>query len=289
MKVCLSCQERFDSYGWRCSNCGNSPDEYEGYLAFSPGMAEANEGFRPEYFNNLAPLESGNFWFRARNMIIVWALRRYFAEAKSFLEIGCGTGFVLSGIRRAFPALKLSGSEIFTKGLDFARRRLPEIELFQMDACRIPFDSEFDVIGAFDVLEHIDDDETALAQMFQATKPAGGIMVTVPQHPFLWSRVDDYSFHKRRYTRKELVNKLTHAGFRIVRITSFASFILPLMMISRLKSKRSKEDFDPLAEYQILQHLNRILEKTMGLERGLIAAGVSFPAGGSLFAIAKRV
>jgi SAM-dependent methyltransferase len=287
MKVCLRCQERFNGYGWRCSSCGYYPDEHDGFLAFSPAMADTNEGFRPEYFNNLASLEAANFWFTSRNLLIIWALRRYFAEAKSFLEIGCGTGFVLCGIRREFPALKLAGSEIFTKGLAFARQRLPRIELFQMDACRIPFDSEFDAIGAFDVLEHIEEDESALREMFQATKPGGGIMLTVPQHPFLWSRVDDYSFHKRRYTRKELVKKLSHAGFRITRLTSFASFILPLMMISRVKAKK-KADFDPFAEYQLGHRLNRLLENIMGLERRFITAGVSLSAGGSLFAVAKR-
>jgi SAM-dependent methyltransferase len=195
---------------------------------------------------------------------------------------------VLSGIGREFPSLKLSGSEIFTQGLAFAKQRLPTIELFQMDACRIPFDDEFDVIGAFDVLEHIENDEAALEQMFEAAKRGGGVIITVPQHPFLWSRVDDYSFHKRRYTRKELMNKLGRTGFTVCRITSFASFILPLMMFSRLKSKRSTAAFDPMAEYRIPCQLNRALGKVMALERSLIAAGVSFRAGGSLLAIARR-
>ncbi|HET9375365.1 MAG TPA: class I SAM-dependent methyltransferase, partial [Chthoniobacterales bacterium] len=226
--------------------------------------------------------------FRSRNLLITWALRRYFAQASRFLEIGCGTGFVLSAIHREFPALDLSGSEIFAKGLAFAKQRLPGVDLFQMDACQIPFDSEFDVIGAFDVLEHIEDDETALGQMFQASRPGGGVIVTVPQHRFLWSRVDDYSCHKRRYGRKELTDKLARAGFTILRVTSFASFILPLMMFSRLKSKRSKAHFDPLAEYRIPRQLNRVLETVMALERSLIRGGVSFPAGGSLLAIAKR-
>jgi SAM-dependent methyltransferase len=287
MKVCLRCEKRFDSNGWHCSSCGYCPDEHNGFVAFSPAVAENNEGFRPEYFDNLAALESRNFWFRSRNQLILWALRTHFGEAETFLEIGCGTGFVLSGIRREFPELKLSGSEIFTRGLAFARKRLPGVELFQMDACHIPFDSEFDVIGAFDVLEHIEDDEAALRQLFQATKPNGGVMLTVPQHAFLWSRVDEYSFHKRRYSRKDLVEKLGRAGFSVFAVTSFASLILPLMMFSRLKSK-TKPDFDPLAEYQIGDYVNRLLENTMGLERRLIAAGVSLPAGGSLLAVAKR-
>jgi SAM-dependent methyltransferase len=288
MKLCSSCNNPFDYASRQCPFCFYEPKRMGGHLAFAPELAEKSEGFAANRFAPLAEKEAGNFWFRSRNRLLVWALQRYFPEAENFMEIGCGTGFVLSGIRRALPELALCGSEIFTEGLTFAAERLPGIELFQMDARRIPFREEFDVIGAFDVLEHIEEDETVLLQMFQATNPGGGIILTVPQHHFLWSVVDDYSFHKRRYTRKELVKKLRRAGFKIVRVTSFVSLILPFMMLSRLKSQRSKDDFDPLAELEIGHHLNLALEKIMGVERSLIEGGVSFPAGGSLLAIAMR-
>lgn len=288
MKVCLACREQFAGDHWQCPNCAYSPDEYKGYLAFSPALAESNDGFSAEFFARLAPLEARNFWFTSRNRIVIWALRRYFENAKNYLEIGCGTGFVLSGIKREFPAIKLAGSEVFSEGLVFAGQRLPGIDLFQMDARRIPFESEFDVIGAFDVLEHIEEDERVLLEMFQATRPGGGIILTVPQHPFLWSVVDDFSFHKRRYTRKDLVNKITRAGFSIVRVTSFVSLLLPFMMLSRLKAKKSGADFDPVAELEIGDYLNLILEKIMNVERRLITGGISLPAGGSLLAIARR-
>jgi len=125
-------------------------------------------GFRPEYFADLAVLEAHNFWFRARNRLVIWALRKYFAGARSLLEIGCGTGFVLSGIAAEFPALKLSGSEIHSSGLRFAAQRVPNSSFFQMDARHIPFSEEFDVIGAFDVLEHVEEDEDVLAGMYRA-------------------------------------------------------------------------------------------------------------------------
>ena len=64
-----------------------------------------------------------------------------------------------------------------------------------MDARRIPFEDEFDVIGAFDVLEHIKEDEQVLVQMHRAVKSGGGIMLTVPQHMFLWSEQDVQAHH----------------------------------------------------------------------------------------------
>ena len=288
MKVCLACGQRFEADNWRCPDCGKSPPLNNGYLSFLPDMAETNEGFNAGYFAQLVKLEESNFWFRSRNNLLIWALRRYFPYSKSFMEIGCGTGFVLSGIQRYFLGLKLSGSEIFSEGLDFAKRRLPDVKLFQMDARRIPFEDEFDVIGAFDVLEHIDEDELVLLQMFRATKRDGGIILTVPQHRFLWSGVDEYSFHKRRYTRKELVEKVEGAGFKIIRVTSFVFFLLPLMLFSRMRQRRSRGDFNPIAEYKIGYLLNITLEKVMGIERALIGRGLSFPAGGSLLIIAAK-
>ena len=189
MRLCISCTKAFDHASPQCPFCLFEPKKVNGHLAFAPELAAESEGFEAHYFGLLAELEAGNFWFRSRNRLLIWALQRYFPEAKSFLEIGCGTGFVLSGIRKALPELALCGSEVFTAGLSFAAVRLPGIELFQMDARRIPFREEFDVIGAFDVLEHVREDEQVLSQMHQATRKGGGILVTVPHHPFLWSQV----------------------------------------------------------------------------------------------------
>jgi SAM-dependent methyltransferase len=177
---------------------------------------------------------------------------------------------------------------MFTQGLTFAEKRVPGVSLFQMDARQIPFEEEFDVIGAFDVLEHIEEDEGVLHQLRQATKAGGGIILTVPQHRFLWSRIDEYSFHKRRYRRKELVEKVVRAGFEIRRVTSFVSFLLPVMLLSRLRQHGLRGRFDPLAEYRLSHFADTGLEKIMDMERGLIERGVSFPVGGSLLVLAGR-
>lgn len=288
MKICLACQQHFDTVDWCCPHCGHRPQLQDKYLSFSPELAQSNEGFSAEYFTQLIQLEAANFWFRSRNRLLIWALQSYFPQASSLLEIGCGTGFVLSGIQEACPDLTLFGSEIFSKGLAFAEQRLPGVTLFQMDARCIPFEQEFDIIGAFDVLEHIEDDEIVLSEMFKATKPGGGIILTVPQHRFLWSLVDEQAFHKRRYERRELVEKVERAGFIIIRITSFVSLLLPLMLLSRLKRQVMQAHFNPVEEYEIGTVLNTILEKALGVERIAIKRKISFPVGGSLLVVARR-
>jgi SAM-dependent methyltransferase len=260
----------------------------EGHWTFEAEKSEGDRGFDASSFKRLVGVEEGNWWFRSRNRLINWVLRHYFSQAKTFLEIGCGTGFVLLGIQNAFPGLSLSGSELSSEGLTCARDRLPDVPLFQMDARRIPFEDEFDVIGAFDVLEHIQEDEKVLLQMAQATKKGGGIIITVPQHRFLWSYIDDFSYHKRRYTRKELMEKVKRAGFKIMYATSFVSFLLPLMFVARSRQRRPKGHFDPLAEFKVSRFLNSALEKVMGAERAAIRMGFSFPIGGSLLLVAER-
>jgi SAM-dependent methyltransferase len=288
MNVCLACEARFDGPGWSCPRCGCAPAWRGGYPLFAPDLTDAAEEYDPAFFERLAALEPGNYWFEARNRLLAWALGRYFPAAESFLEIGCGTGFVLAGIRRARPALALSGAEVFSEALAYAQARVPGARLFQMDARRIPFEDEFDVVGAFDVLEHVAEDEAVLAGMFRATRRGGGVVLTVPQHPFLWSPVDAHARHKRRYTRRELAAKVRRAGFVLARATSFVSLLLPAMLASRLARRRGRHAGDPLPELGVGRTTNAVLAAILGVERALVTAGVSFPAGGSLLLVARK-
>jgi SAM-dependent methyltransferase len=256
---------------------------------FSPELAQNSSGFKASYFAPLAALEKGNFWFRARNALIVWALGKYGAGVSSFIEIGCGTGFVLQGIASHFPKMHLIGSEIYPEGIAFAAERIPGAEFMQMDARNIPFVDEFDALGAFDVLEHIDEDEAVLKQMCHALRPDGLLLLTVPQHHWLWSGVDDYSCHVRRYTAHDLHEKLARAGFSVVRSTSFVTSLLPLMFFSRLQRRGKDKSFDPYAELRVNPLVNRIFEGFLRLELWFIRRGVSFPVGGSLLIVAAKI
>jgi len=260
----------------------------DGFEAYAPDLAHGGGGFKASYFSELARLEEGNFWFRARNEIILWALTKYAPNFNSFLEIGCGTGYVLAGIAGKFPGARLYGSEIFTDGLAFASKRLPSVNLMQVDARRIPFIDEFDVVGAFDLLEHIKEDEIALSQIHKALRPSGVLLLSVPQHAWLWSATDEYAFHQRRYAAIEIHEKIKAAGFRVIRSSSFVTTLLPAMMVSREFQKRSGNKFDPTAEFKINPVVNSILEWVLNVERAGIRLGISYPVGGSRFVVAKK-
>jgi SAM-dependent methyltransferase len=288
MKVCLACDRRYADDGWRCASCGYEPVAIHGFPAFAPELDRNSDGFVESYFEELALLEAGSFWFRSRNRLIAWALATHFPDARDLLEIGCGTGFVLAGLRAAAPRLRLAASDVFTRGLRFAQDRVPEATVFQMDARAMPFDAEFDVIGAFDVLEHIEEDERVLAQMFQGCRPGGGILVTVPQHMALWSQNDETARHRRRYSRSELVRKTRAVGFDVTHVTSFVSLPLPLMFASRLRKQQASHDYDPLAELRLPRPVDALLDILLTVERTVIRTGASLPAGGSLLLVAHR-
>lgn len=288
MKSCPICQTHFVSRGWKCPTCAYGPAIADGFAVMAPELAQGGAGFRPEAFEQLAALEEENFWFRARNKLILSVLKTHFPYMQRYLEIGCGTGYVLAGVAQAYPSATLVGSEVFSVGLPYAAARVKMVELLQMDARQIPYVDEFDVIGAFDVLEHIEEDEVVLAAMLRALRPGGGIAVTVPQHPWLWSAADESACHVRRYKIGELREKVLRAGFKLEFETSFVSLLLPAMLASRLTKKKMKVQDDSMSELSLPAWLNRAFEIVMNLEHYLIRSGVRFKLGGSRLLIATK-
>lgn len=286
---CTACGSDTDSLTEACGQCGHAVTIVDGYPAFAPELAHGGGGYDAELFAELAPLEEKSFWFRARNELILWAIRRWRPDLTSFLEIGTGTGFVLSGVAGQHPTAQLYGSEIFVDGLPFAAARVPGAQLMQMDARAIPMRDEVDVIGAFDVLEHIEEDVTVLQEMHGALKDDGLLVISVPQHRWLWSPADDHAHHVRRYTAGELRDKITGAGFEVLKSTSFVSILLPMMMLSRLLMKRRTDDYDPIDEMRMPAALNAVLYRVMRVENALIRWGVRFPLGGSRLVVARKI
>ena len=242
--------------------------------------------FPEEAFEYLASAERRHWWFLSRNQIIFWILKDKTRGLVSFLEVGCGTGFVISGIAKVFPAFELEASEFFENGLVFARQRLPQCRFRQLDATTMTEENAYDCIGSFDVIEHIDADERVLSNFNRALSTGGFLLLTVPQHPWLWSAADDYAHHVRRYTVQELRRKVLHAGFRIEYCTSFVALLLPLMALQRLSSPN--QNYNPDDEFKISPLLNTALYLVMQLELTLLRLGLRFPAGGSLLLLARK-
>jgi len=257
---------------------------------FAPDLADTVSGVDPRNFEALSKVEAVHFWFVVRNELIVGLVNKYFPDAHRFLEVGCGNGAVLAAIARSRPWGQLVGSELHPSGLAYARRRLPpEVEFVQMDARHIPCVGVFDLTGAFDVIEHIADDEGVLRGMRAATRNGGGTIIAVPQHPWLWSHADDIAHHQRRYRRGELEAKLRRNGFEVLFSSSFTALLLPLMAASRLIGRDSKTDDDVLGEFTLNRRVNAMFIAVLRAEIRLTLAGWRWPAGGSRIVVGRAV
>jgi hypothetical protein len=116
------------------------------------------------------------------------------------------------------------------------------------------------------------------------------LIVTVPQHPWLWSEADSKAQHVRRYRRGELENKLVDAGFVIRFSSSYTVTLLPIMAISRLVRRRSG-GASAGAEFKIVRgvpYLNDLLRFVLAAETSLTLRGVRWPAGGSRVIVAQK-
>ena len=282
MKVCLQCETHIQAQDWFCKRCHWRPENRDGLLIFSPELLEeTTQFFDKEKFKMLY------LWFRARNKLILWVISTFFSNSKNFLEVGCGTGYVISSIKKTFTNLVLCAADIFQEPLFFVRERLNDaVTLMQIDARRIPFVEEFDLIGAFDVLEHIQEDESVLKQFHLSLTSGGGVILTVPQHPALWSASDIVARHVRRYTINELQKKLTRNGFEIVFTTSYVTSLLPLLAITRMLHKKKVASSIELNRSKLL---NQALEKILDLEILFIKSGARFPVGGTRLVVAKKI
>jgi SAM-dependent methyltransferase len=288
MHRCIACMTEFAGPGWTCPHCGHAPSSGNAFLSFAPDLARECEGFDAGFHDILDRAQESSFWFRCRNRLIADLARQWFHGAETVLELGCGTGYVLAGLREVLPHARLAGSEVTAVGLEYAARRLGEdVLLFQMDACAIPFSNEFDLIAACDVLEHLDDDVKALGEIARALKPGGGALLTVPQHPWLWSTADAYARHRRRYRRGELAEKCGRVGLAVVADTSFVVGLLPLMMVQRLLRGRDRA-YDLNDELSLPGWLDRLLFMILDVDRRCIRAGVRFPFGGSRVVVALK-
>ena len=237
-------------------------------------------------YQQMAELDDRHWWYRARREIIADLIRREgrLPGDAAILEIGCGTGHNLAmlsqfghveGLELDDEARALSEKRL---GRKIMSSPLPEL-------AEVP-DGHYDLIGAFDVIEHIDDDQAALASIATKLKPGGTFMMTVPAHQWMWTAHDTVNHHKRRYSKRGLGRLINRSPMRLVKMGYFNSLLFPLAVAERLASRvRGKDGADvklPSAP------LNAALEMVFAAERHLVGR-LPLPAGLSLFAVASAI
>ena len=260
------------------------------------GGAFQGGGYDPFFFNRLARIEDQHFWFRARNRLIFEVTKRISSTLPPghlVLEVGCGTGNVLRMLRRACPDGMVVGLELWFDGLRHAQSRSAGF-LVQGDVRNCPFGKPFDLIGLFDVLEHVPEERETIDSLWNLLARGGRLMLTVPAHQFLWSYFDEAAHHCRRYSAQDLRQKLTEAGFQVEFLSQFMACIFPIVWIFRkLRGLRKQSDSDSARsrtsdEFQIVPIVNQLLTALLTLEARWLARGHHLPIGTSLVVIARK-
>lgn len=237
--------------------------------------------YEAEFTNELT-----HWWFVARREMFGRLIRSWGNQMEfDCLDVGTSTGTNLR-LLGGMKVRSITGIEINSQAAEMARVKTGQ-HVVVGDSTNMPFeDKRFDLVLATDVLEHVENHELAVEEIFRVLKPGGRALVTVPAFMSLWGLQDDLSQHKRRYVKSELVSLLEGAGFTVEKSWYFNFFLAPLVFIARKLVKyfritaRSEGDFNfPL--------INRVLLMLFRLDCRFSING-HFPFGVSLGVIAHR-
>lgn len=235
-------------------------------------------------YDRMAELDERHWWYRARREVLAKLIERKVplrGDAR-ILEVGCGTGHNLKMLER-FGSV--DGIEIDPEARAHAEKRLGrKVGSAPLpDLPEIPR-SSYDLVAALDVVEHIEDDEAAIAGLASCIKRGGKLLITVPAHQWMWSAHDELNHHKRRYSKAALAKLIEGSPLRLDSIGYFNSLLFPLAVGARLAAKMTGggggDDRLPP------RPVNYAFERVFAAEGRLIGT-VPLPPGLSLFAVAS--
>jgi SAM-dependent methyltransferase len=233
-------------------------------------------------------VDDRHWWYRGRRTIVRAELDRIVhSNGSRVLDAGCGSGRMLEELK---DYGEVSGVEIDPDAAAVAASRgWGEVWVGSLEG--LPWDAEtFDLITCLDVLEHIADDRRTLTELRRVSKRGGSMLLTVPAYPRLWSLHDVANHHYRRYSRHSLRMAAIESGWKVNRLTSFNSILLPPAALVRIaqRGKRPGSDYTP----EIMlgpDWLNTLLEQPLRAEARWLARGRTLPVGLSLLAVLENV
>lgn len=241
-----------------------------------------------------AEVEAGSFWFEHRNRCVLAALER-FPPGGTLFDIGGGNGFVAWAVQEAGFEVVLI--EPGPDGVAHARRRgIRNVVRSTLEDAGFQ-DGRLAAAGAFDVLEHIEDDHRFLASISRYLARQGRLYLTVPALTALWSQEDEDAGHYRRYAAGGLKRLLAGAGFEVEYLTYLFRWLPPAILLARalpyrLGVRRTHTESIARAREQHRaggRVSKAVLKTVLRHELALVRAGRSLSLGSSCLAVARRL
>jgi len=181
-------------------------------------------------YSQIRESEENHWWYNGRRKLLSKLVSSTTVNAKNILDYGCGTGFNLELLRKFG---NVWGVDIEPLAIKYSQSRgFKRVILIDKEK-RLPFrDNQFEIITCLDVLEHVDKPDYLLDEFNRILNKGGYLIVFVPAFPILWSRLDDYSHHLKRYTRKVLKENFSRHDFKPVKIFYFNYlFFIPILVV----------------------------------------------------------
>lgn len=236
----------------------------------------------------MASVEDAHWWWRARREVLSETIARYASprsEARSVVEVGCGTGGNLAMLERFGT---VTGAESESTAIQFLREKYGDRFQTIEHAIPDPLPGRFDLLCMFDVLEHIKDDAAALRWVALHLAPGSIAVLTVPAFRFLWTEHDEAAHHYRRYTTAEFKAKVP-PDLEILHLTYFNTLLFAPVAIVRAATKLLPRRFRPQGTNMALppRFLNELLYRIFRVERRF-APRLRLALGVSVLAVLRR-
>lgn len=241
-----------------------------------------------EEYQTLYALEDRLWWFVGMRAVSQSLIERFVDHSlpPSILDVGCGTGGMLTQLRRWGPAI---GVDLSERALSFATRREPG-HLVRADLLHLPFPARsFDLLTSFDVIYHrsVENDDAALSEMARLLRPGGKLVLRVPAHDWLQARHDAAVHTRHRYAKRELREKLRRAGLEPNFLSYANCFLFPLAVAIRITERFFQSEDRGSDVREVPPPINRLLAALLQLEAAILRRH-SLPFGLSLVAVAER-
>jgi len=192
----------------------------------------------PAAYIEMAEIQSRHWWFIGRRAILTSTIQHLrLPKNARILEIGCATGGNLDMLA-TFG--KVSAFDMEESARLIANKKTGGVHDIRAGHCpdNIPFQGErFDLICLFDVLEHIEQDTQTLAAIRSLLADNGRILVTIPAYAWLYGVHDKFLHHRRRYSAREIRQRVHATGYRLVRLSHFNTLLFPLAAAVRIKER----------------------------------------------------